>query len=80
MVNAGAVILVSGATQYGLPVVIGAFVVSAGLIILTGLITPLSRMLEKIPAQLATAMLGAILLPFCLKAFTPLMEIGREHV
>ncbi|MFT6140835.1 MAG: benzoate membrane transport protein [Psychromonas sp.] len=70
----GAVILVSGATQYGLPVVIGAFVVSAVLIILTGLITPLSRILEKIPAQLATAMLGAILLPFCLKAFTPLMD------
>lgn len=69
----GAVILVSGATQYELPVVIGAFVVSAVLIILTGLITPLSRMLEKIPAQLATAMLAAILLPFCLKAFTPLM-------
>ncbi|MFT6927046.1 MAG: benzoate membrane transport protein [Psychromonas sp.] len=70
----GAVILVTGATQYGLAVVIGAFVVSAILIILTGLITPLSRMLERIPAQLATAMLGAILLPFCLKAFIPLMD------
>ncbi len=65
----GAAMLVIASHQYELPVVIGAFVVSGFLILLTGLITPLSKALEKIPPQLGTAMLGAILLPFCLDSF-----------
>ncbi|MCA0936982.1 benzoate/H(+) symporter BenE family transporter [Vibrio alginolyticus] len=65
----GAAMLVIASQQYELPVVVGAFVVSGGLILLTGLITPLSRALERIPPQLGTAMLGAILLPFCLNSF-----------
>jgi benzoate membrane transport protein len=68
----GAAMLVTAVSLYDLPVVIGAFVISGGLITLTGLISPLSRMLGRIPPQLGTAMLGAILLPFCLKAFAPL--------
>ncbi|MDB1125121.1 benzoate/H(+) symporter BenE family transporter [Vibrio algarum] len=63
----GAAMLVSSVGQYELNVVIGAFVVTGLLIFLTGLITPLSKMLERIPPQLGTAMLGAILLPICLK-------------
>ncbi len=69
----GAAMLVASVSHYQLSVVIGAFIVSGCLIMLTGMITPLCRMLEKIPAPLATAMLAAILLPFCLQAFTPLM-------
>ena len=69
----GAAMLVTAASQYDLPVVIGAFVISGCLIILTGVITPLSKALERIPPQLGTAMLAAILLPFCLKAFDPVM-------
>ncbi|MEX3073494.1 benzoate/H(+) symporter BenE family transporter [Vibrio alginolyticus] len=65
----GAAMLVIASQQYELPVVVGAFVVSGVLILLTGLITPLSRALERIPPQLGTAMLGAILLPFCLNSF-----------
>ncbi|MCE3056196.1 benzoate/H(+) symporter BenE family transporter, partial [Vibrio cholerae] len=53
-------------------VVIGAFMFSGVLIALTGMIAPLTRALSKIPVPLGTAMLGAILLPFCAKAFTPL--------
>ncbi len=49
--------------------IVGAFVVSGFLIFLTGLITPLSKMLARIPSQLGTAMLAAILLPFCIKGF-----------
>ncbi|WP_105901363.1 benzoate/H(+) symporter BenE family transporter [Vibrio gangliei] len=67
----GAAMLVAAVGQYHLPQVIGAFIISGLLIFLTGLISPLSRLLEKIPTQLATAMLGAILIPFCIKAFTP---------
>ncbi|MGP8304621.1 benzoate/H(+) symporter BenE family transporter [Vibrio sp. YIC-376] len=65
----GAAMLVIASQQYELPVVVGAFVVSGVLILLTGLITPLSKALERIPPQLGTAMLGAILLPFCLDSF-----------
>lgn len=70
----GAAMLVGAVSQYQLPVVIAAFIISGFFIMLTGLITPISRMLERIPAQLATAMLAAILLPFCLQAFTPMMS------
>ncbi|WP_440879098.1 benzoate/H(+) symporter BenE family transporter [Vibrio natriegens] len=65
----GAAMLVIASQQYDLSVVIGSFVVSGVLILLTGLISPLSRALERIPPQLGTAMLGAILLPFCLGSF-----------
>ncbi|ENM5790577.1 benzoate/H(+) symporter BenE family transporter [Vibrio mimicus] len=68
----GAVMLAATAGQYSLPVVIGAFMFSGVLIALTGMIAPLTRALSKIPVPLGTAMLGAILLPFCAKAFTPL--------
>lgn len=70
----GAAMLVAAVGQYALAEVIGAFIVSGFLIVLTGLISPLSRLIEKIPPQLATAMLGAILIPFCLKAFTSVMS------
>ena len=68
----GAAMLVAAVGQYSMPEVIGAFIVSGILIVLTGMITPLARLLERIPPYLGTAMLGAILLPFCLKAFQPL--------
>lgn len=68
----GAVMLAASAGQYSLSVVVGAFMLSGALIALTGMIAPLSRALSKIPVPLGTAMLGAILLPFCAKAFTPL--------
>lgn len=69
----GAAMLVGVVGQFKLPVIIGAFVISGALLMITGVITPLNRMLEKISPQLATAMLGAILLPFCMKAFGPAM-------
>ncbi len=70
----GAAMLVAVVGQYALSEVIGAFIISGLLIVLTGLISPLSRLIERIPSQLATAMLAAILIPFCLNAFTPVMS------
>ena len=69
----GAIVLIGSVGQYELPDIIGAFILSGTLIAITGLVSPISKLLEKIPAQLATAMLGAILLPFCLNAFEPIM-------
>ncbi|MFY8350567.1 benzoate/H(+) symporter BenE family transporter [Pseudoalteromonas sp. SSM20] len=70
----GAAMLVGIAAGYDLATLLGAFVVSGCLIFITGLISPLAKALKRIPSPLATAMLGAILLPFCVKAFTPLMD------
>ncbi|MCE0494869.1 benzoate/H(+) symporter BenE family transporter [Vibrio salinus] len=68
----GAAMLVGVVGQYQLNTAIGAFIVSGLLILITGLITPLSKALERIPPQLGAAMLGAILLPFCLEEFKTL--------
>ncbi|MFB9134618.1 benzoate/H(+) symporter BenE family transporter [Vibrio olivae] len=68
----GAAMLVTAVGDYSLNEAIGAFMVCGLMIVITGLISPLSRAIERIPAQLGTAMLGAILLPFCLRAFEPL--------
>jgi benzoate membrane transport protein len=71
----GAAYLVSSATQYELPALIGAFMVTGLLIFLTGLVSPLSKAMQRIPSPLATAMLAAILLPFCVQAFEPVMTM-----
>jgi len=70
----GAAMLVGIVGDYEMSVIIGAFIFSGILIVLTGLISPLSRAMEKIPTSLGTAMLGAILLPFCIKAFSPVVD------
>lgn len=76
----GAAILVSSAADYDLPSLIGAFSVSGLMIVITGLVSPLSRALQRIPTPLATAMLGAILLPFCVRAFEPVMTTPYAFV
>lgn len=46
---------------------VAAFVLAGGLILATGLIGPLGRLIAAIPATIAAAMLAGVLLPFCLK-------------
>jgi benzoate membrane transport protein len=50
----------------GFPAVAGAFLVAAALIVLTGLIKPLARLIGAIPAPIANAMLAGMLLTLCL--------------
>jgi benzoate membrane transport protein len=45
---------------------VGAFVVAGGLILLTGAWKPLGALVARIPDSIAAAMLGGVLLPFCL--------------
>ncbi len=68
----GAAMLIGIGGQYSLAEVTGGFILSSLLLIISGLGKPIAQALERIPPQLASAMLAAILLPFCLKAFTPL--------
>lgn len=46
---------------------VAAFVLAGGLILATGLIGPLGRLIGSIPPGIAAAMLAGVLLPFCLK-------------
>jgi benzoate membrane transport protein len=58
----GAALIASTQNVPGLSAAVGAFVLAAVLILLTAAIRPLGRLIEKIPASIASAMLGGILL------------------
>jgi len=47
---------------------VAAFLLAGGLVVLTGAIRPLGRLVALIPDGVAAAMLAGVLLPFCLKA------------
>ncbi len=61
-----ALLAATGAIAGGFPAAVGAFVLCAGLIVLSGLFTPLGRAIRLIPPALANAMLAGILLGLCL--------------
>lgn len=56
---------------------VGAFLVTAILIMASGLWKPLGRAVEKIPPPLASAMLAGILLPLCLAPFAAVAELPK---
>jgi benzoate membrane transport protein len=58
----GAALIASTAGVPGLGAAVGAFVLAAVLILLTAAIRPLGRLIERIPAAIAAAMLAGILL------------------
>lgn len=59
------------ASPAGLPwsVAVGVFAAAAVLMILVGVTPALGRLVERIPASVAAAMLAGVLLPFCLTLF-----------
>ena len=58
----GAALIASTSAVPSFRAAVGAFVLAAVLILLTAAIRPLARLIEKIPASIAAAMLGGILL------------------
>ena len=71
----GAALLVStGTVEGGWAAAVGAFVVTAGLILLTGLVPWLGELISRIPSSLARAMLAGVLLPICLAPVTGLAD------
>lgn len=70
-----AFILTVGEPAGGFPAVAGAFLVAAGLIMLTGLIKPLARLIAAIPAAIANAMLAGMLLTLCLAPINAVAEM-----
>ena len=53
--------LIASTTGIGLRAAVGAFVLSAVLILLTAAIRPLGKLIERIPASIAAAMLAGVL-------------------
>ncbi|MBG6180822.1 benzoate/H(+) symporter BenE family transporter [Arthrobacter sp. CAN_A1] len=69
--------LLAGAASYdgGWPAAVGAFVVTGALIVATGAVPALGRLIGRIPTTLAQAMLAGVLLPLCLAPFRALGTI-----
>ena len=70
----------SGAIEGGFSVAVGAFIICAILIIISGVWKPLGRAVSRIPAPLANAMLAGVLLGLCLApvkavAFNPILGL-----
>ena len=65
----GAVLIATSAAAagYGYAQALGAFIFAGVLMCLTALVKPLARMIERIPAPIAAAMLAGVLVQYCLK-------------
>ena len=59
--------LIAATTGVTMAEAVGAFLLSAALVVLTGLVRPLGRAMAAIPDGIAAGMLAGVLLPFCLK-------------
>ncbi|WP_091031808.1 benzoate/H(+) symporter BenE family transporter [Microbacterium oxydans] len=67
----GAALLVAtGIVEGGWPAAVGAFLVTAALILLTALWPALGGLIARIPPSIAQAMLAGVLLPLCLAPIT----------
>ncbi|MBN9333376.1 benzoate/H(+) symporter BenE family transporter [Devosia sp.] len=69
-----AFLLTVGEPVGGFPAVAGAFLVTAALVVLTGLLKPLARLIAAIPSAIANAMLAGMLLTLCLAPVAALAE------
>lgn len=67
--TAGAALVASSSSITDFASAVGAFSVAALLVILTSLVKPLGRLIQKIPSSIASAMLAGILLQFVLAVF-----------
>ena len=61
--------LIAASSGVGLDAAVGAFLATAALILLTAAIRPLARLIERLPASIAAAMLAGILLRFVIDVF-----------
>lgn len=63
----GAALIATSAGGISYSDALGAFVVAGLLMCLAALISPLARLIERIPGSVASAMLGGVLLIYCLR-------------
>ena len=62
-----AVLVGVGLLDGGFGVAVGGLLVAAALVVVTGLVRPLTRLVARLPAALTSAVLAGVLLPFCLQ-------------
>ncbi|WP_084074549.1 benzoate/H(+) symporter BenE family transporter [Demequina sp. NBRC 110052] len=67
-----ALLATQGYVEGGWPAAVGAFALTGALVVATGLIAPLGRLVSAIPTPIAQAMLAGVLVPLCLAPFTSL--------
>lgn len=67
-----------GGLEGGFAAAVGAFVVAGLLVLLTGLLPPVSGALRRLPVPLTSAVLAGVLLPFCLAPATGVAELPLE--
>ena len=60
--------LIGASTGLVMEEAVGAFLLAAVLLVITGLFRPVTQLVERIPASVSAGMLGGILLPFVLAA------------
>jgi benzoate membrane transport protein len=66
----GAALLAATPSGLSWPVAVGAFLFAGLMMVALGAVPALSRLAERIPPSVASAMLAGVLLPFCLKLFS----------
>jgi len=69
-----ALLAATGAVEGGWPAATGAFLVVAALTLLAGFWPGFGRLIARIPASIAQAMLAGVLLPLCLAPITGIVE------
>ena len=62
--------LIAASSGVNMNEAVGAFLLAAGMITLTGLLPPVNRMVSGIPTGIASGMLAGVLLPFCMAVAT----------
>jgi benzoate membrane transport protein len=67
--TAGGVLLVTGANGFSMSEAIGAFLVSAFLILLCGITGLFEKIMDRIPVPLTSGLLAGVLVHYCLDAF-----------
>lgn len=60
--------LIAASSGFSMPEAVGAFLVTGVLLVVTGLIGPLTRLIAKIPASVASGMLAGIVVTFAIGA------------
>jgi benzoate membrane transport protein len=60
--------LIAASSGFSMNDAVGAFIVTAALLIVTGLFKPWTRLIAKIPASVASGMLGGIVVTFAINA------------
>ena len=68
------------AAGIGYPSAIGAFIAAGVLMCLTALIKPVARMIERIPASVASAMLAGVLVRYCLGVPGAAIELAWQDL